>query len=376
LKNIESLKQELYSMINGGRVPHASIFVGKMGYGVLDVAMSFAQALLCTALDKNKIPCNECAACGKASKIIHPDFHFAFPVIKKGDKKRSDTTSKDFLGEWRELSAETLYFSMEDWARKIDAANKQLNINTTECNEIIKKLGLTAFEGGNKVLIIYMAEFLAKEGNRLLKLIEEPPENTYIILLAERQEALLNTILSRCQIFSVGPMSDEDIRTRLAGQIDDPDRLDFIVFLAQGDLHKAMNLAQGDTTDLSTDVISWLRNAYLFNKNPKAIIDWIEDFSKMSKTAQNAYLEYMLHFLREYQLSLFVPDTRLRLSEEEKNAAMRLKKIIDIEKVEKLSQICDTLYYNLSRNVNSKIELMNASIEINNLLHKKVVLSS
>lgn len=362
-------------MIAAGRAPHASIFIGKMGYGTLDIVLDYAQALLCT--DSNQgIPCNNCASCNKARKIIHPDLHFAFPVIKKGTKKRSDTTSKDFLPEWRELTADTRYFNLEDWAYKIDADNKQLNINTTECNEIIKKLGLKAFEGGNKVMIIYMAEFLAKEGNRLLKLIEEPPPNTFMILLAENQESILNTILSRCQIFGVSPMHDEDIKEELEKIDLSPERREFISFLANGDLRRALALGKDTSMDLSVDVITWLRHAYMLNKKPKILVDWVDDFSKLSKMAQNSFLEYMLHFLREFQLSLVHADFKLRLSKAEIDSAEKLKKIIDFQKVEKLSQICDTLYYNLSRNVNSKIELMNASIEINNLLHQKVVLSS
>ena len=362
-------------MIDAGRAPHASIFIGKMGYGTLDIVLDYAQALLCT--DSNQgIPCNNCASCNKARKIIHPDLHFAFPVIKKGTKKRADTTSKDFLPEWRELAAETRYFNLEDWAYKIDADNKQLNINTTECNEIIKKLGLKAFEGGNKVMIIYMAEFLAKEGNRLLKLIEEPPPNTFMILLAENQESILNTILSRCQIFGVSPMKDEYIKEELKKIDLSAEKQEFISFLANGDLRRALALGRDTSMDLSADVITWLRHAYMLNKKPKILVDWVDDFSKLSKMAQNSFLEYMLHFLREFQLSLIQSDFKLRLSKAEIDSAEKLKKIIDFQKVEKLSQICDTLYYNLSRNVNSKIELMNASIEISNLLHQKVVLSS
>lgn len=376
MRESDKLKQELYSLINAGRAPHASIFIGKIGFGTLDIVLDFAQALLCTDSDEVGTPCTNCTACHKAKKLIHPDLHFAFPVIKKGTKKRADTTSKDFLAEWREIVNETHYFNLEDWAGKIQADNKQLNINTTECNEIIKKLGLKAFEGGNKVMIIYLAEYLGREGNRLLKLIEEPPPNTFIILIAENQESILNTILSRCQIFGVSPMRDDRIKSELQTLSIEEEQQDFISFLANGDLRRALILAQNNSMDLSADVITWLRHAYLLNKKPKVLIEWVDDFSKLSKMAQNSFLEYVLHFLREFQLSLFDNQSKLRLSKEEIDSVEKLKNIIDFEKVEKLSQICDTLYYNLSRNVNSKIELMNASIDINNLLHKKVVLST
>ncbi len=375
MKSRESIISDIHNQIESERIPHATLFIGKMGYGTLDVALNFAQSLLC----KNKVNgayCGNCNSCHKTSKSIHPDLHFAFPVIKHEKKKREDTTSKDFLAEWREILAESRYFDQTDWANKLNAENKKLNINTTECNEIIKKLSLKSFEGGKKVLLIYLAEYLAKEGNRLLKIIEEPPSDTYIILVAEDQQKMLNTILSRCQIINTRPFTDEELLLLSEeGQMGTAFTEEGL-FIANGDLNRLINLGSSvEGQDHSSQVLNWLRYCYALNSQSRHLIDWIEQFAKLSKNAQNNFLEYFLHFLREYQLYLFTNQEKLRLKKSELELVEKMKKILDAEKLDKLSQICNTLYYNLGRNVNSKIEMMNASIEIHNLLHRKLVLS-
>ena len=362
----------LSQLVKADRVPHALLFIGNMGWGTLDVALELAEVLLCQNPQNGK-KCTTCNACLKSNRQLHPDLHFAFPVIKKDNKKREDTTSKDFLIEWREILESSRYFNGKEWAEKISAENKQLNINTTECNEIIKKLGLKSFEGSNKVMIIYLAEYLGKEGNRLLKLIEEPPEDTFLFLVAESQEMILNTILSRCQLFPVSPLSDQMINGYLSNYNIEDNRKEEIVFLSNGNLRTAQNLVNDQSRfDLSNQLLTWLRINYLFDKKPADVFSWVDGFAKLGKTSQNSFLEYLLHFLREYQLSLLT-DMPLRLSVSEQESAQKMKKIIDLHKVEKLSEIINNLHYNLSRNANTKIELAHTSMEICNLLHRKAV---
>lgn len=366
------ISKQLSQLVQSERVPHALLFLGKIGWGSLDIALGLAETLLCQNRQDGE-KCHECNACLKSKKQIHPDLHFAFPVIKKEKKERKDTTSKDFLIEWREMLETSRYFDKKEWAEKINAENKQLNINTKECNEIIKKLGLKSFEGANKIMIIYLAEYLGKEGNRLLKLIEEPPDDTFIFLVAENQEMILNTILSRCQLFPVPPIEDHIIRDFLEATDIDASKLDETVFLSEGNIRKAQKLSSDKSSfDLSDQLLNWLRLNYQFDAKPGEVFSWIDGFNKLGKTAQNSFLEYFLHFLREYQLSLLT-DMPLRLSLKEQESAQKMKKIIDLNKVEKLSEIINNLHYNLSRNANAKIELAHASMEISNLLRTKTV---
>ena len=157
--------------------------------------------------------CGVCASCVKAQQLIHPDIHFSYPVIPKktGDKP----LSVDFISEWREFIAQYPYGNIYDWLQFIGAENKQGNITAYECNDIIRKLSLKSFESGYKILIMWMPEYLGNEGNKLLKLIEEPPPNTLFILVAENESMILPTIISRTQLIKIPSLEKKDIETAL-----------------------------------------------------------------------------------------------------------------------------------------------------------------
>ncbi|HHS96139.1 MAG TPA: hypothetical protein ENJ45_06070, partial [Phaeodactylibacter sp.] len=203
-----TLKAQLCRMAQNAQIPHAQIFFGPEGCGKLALALAFAQYVLC----KNKSEadaCGQCSACIKAEKLIHPDIHFSFPTV--GTKM----TSNHYLPQWRDALSQNPYLHANQWLQFIGAENKQGNINVDECNNIIKKLSLKTFEADYKIMIIWLPEYLGKEGNRLLKLIEEPPEKTLFILVAENQERILPTILSRCQLLKVYALSDDEIKSAL-----------------------------------------------------------------------------------------------------------------------------------------------------------------
>lgn len=207
----ESVKAQLKQMASGGRLPHALLFLGPQGSGKLSLAMALAQYLLCENPGADDA-CGQCNQCNKAGKLIHPDLHFSYPTI--GTKAISD----HFLVNWRQAMADNPYLDVNQWLQGIGAENKQGNITKEECVNIIKKLSLKTFENNYKVLIMWLPEFLGKEGNRLLKVIEEPPESTIFILVAEDQELILNTILSRCQIVNIKALSDEEVTEGLVQQ--------------------------------------------------------------------------------------------------------------------------------------------------------------
>src|SRR5690606_26038094 len=180
-------------------------FLGKEGVGGLPLAISFAQYIFCENKSQDD-SCGQCASCLKIAKLMHPDLHFTFPTI--GAKPNF---SKNYLPQFRDFVRQTPYAGAFDWLQSIQAENKQGNISADECRDIIDRLNLTAFESGYKIQIIWRPEYLGKEGNMLLKLIEEPPENTLIFLVAENEEDILNTILSRTQKVLLPPLSAADI---------------------------------------------------------------------------------------------------------------------------------------------------------------------
>ena len=191
----------LRSMAQPGRMPHAMLLVGPEGSGKLPLALALAQYLLCEQRT-DADACGQCSNCRKLQILQHPDLHFVFPVV--GSKMTSD----QYLVQWRAALAENPYLNVNDWLQSIGAENKQGNISKEECLAIVKKLSLKSFESRSKVMLIWLPEYLGKEGNRLLKIIEEPPVDTYFILVAQQTELILNTILSRCQLLKVDAFSD------------------------------------------------------------------------------------------------------------------------------------------------------------------------
>lgn len=233
----QSAKTQLLRIATSGRLPHAMMLIGTPGSGDLPLSLAFAQYALCENPGEDD-SCGACSHCLKTSKLIHPDLHFSFPTVG------AEVTSDALLTEWRAAIAENPYQDINQWLQRIGTENKQGNINKKECVNIVQKLSLKNFEGRYKILLMWLPEYLGKEGNRLLKIIEEPPENTLIILIAQNQELILNTILSRCQLVRIVPLTDEKVEEGLISTLGIPvERARSIAQLADGDFNEALKIA-------------------------------------------------------------------------------------------------------------------------------------
>src|SRR6516225_2271587 len=206
------VKQHLVELVQSNRLSHALLFLGQEGSGALPMALAFAQYVVCEQ-PRDGDACGVCPPCIKAKQLIHPDIHYSYPDIPKkaGDKP----VSTDYGAEWREFIAQYPYGNSYDWLQFIGAENKQGNITAQECNDIIHKLNLKSFESGYKILVMWMPEYLGNEGNKLLKLIEEPPASTLFILVAENESLILQTILSRTQLVRIPLPEPADIQQGL-----------------------------------------------------------------------------------------------------------------------------------------------------------------
>lgn len=367
----QALKDYFLKIIDSGRVPHAIMMTGGDGYGKLALAIGLAALLEC----KNKTAegaCGTCSSCIKAQKNIHPDIHFSFPVIKKDNIKRQDTTSTYFLKEWREFLAEHPYGNITDWLTFLGAADKQANINVAECNEIIKNLSLMTYEGQYKIQIIWNADYLGKEGNRILKLIEEPADNTIIILILNNSNAVLNTLKSRCQSILVPPFSDEDIKVYVeANSSLSPKDKQELVHLVDGDLRLAIQSLSATQLNYSEDIMSWFR--YSYKADPEEVVGFIDTLIGNGKQEIINFLTYGLHFLREmHQLIAQDSSENIKLSDEEKVVAEKLIKLIDMSKIGQLEQIFTQSISHIRRNLSLKILLMSMTFEINAILKAEV----
>ena len=366
-----SLKSFFSKMIADERVPHALLFAGGEGHGKLALALGLTMFLQCKDRQDSG-PCGECSSCRRVMTHIHPDVHFAFPVIKKDKLLRSDTTSQHFLDEWRTFISEQPYGDINDWLLHLSAVDKSPNINVAECNQIVKNLSLMTFEGPYKVQIIWYAELLGKEGNRLLKLIEEPSDDTIIILITNNRNQVLNTIRSRCQIVNVPPISDEELRVFIQQnhELSEEDT-DELTFLSAGNIRKASILGRNNELNYSEDLMEWLRTAYACD--PEKVVDFVNELVANGKQELLHFLQYGCHFFREYLLFINTNDiTRLRLTQSEKEVAQKMQKIIDHNKTEAVHRLLEKMIGYMGRNLALKSLVMQMTLEINVILRSEV----
>lgn len=353
-------KSFLHQLAMSERVPHALIFLGKTGSGNLALALAFAQMLQCERPGPDG-GCGQCNACRKAAQFTHPDIHFSFPTV--GAKE----VSTSFLKEWRAALAENPYLDVNSWLQRLGADNKQGNITADECSAILKKLSLKAFEGRHKILVLWLPEYLGKEGNRLLKLIEEPPEQTIFLLAAENPDLILSTILSRCQIVKTDALTDAEVADGLAEKRTiDPERARQISFLADGDFNLALQLADNPDSDDANLLLDWLRKCW--RGDGLEMVKWTDEFAKMGRENQKQFLQYGLHFLREMMAFNLTADPNLRLRPVELQTAQNMSKVLDFQKITQVARIFNDNIFYIERNANPKILFLDTSIRLHKIM--------
>ena len=376
------IKAHLTKSVDAGRIPHAQLFVGSEGSGTLPMAIAYAQYILCQNTNAENTGGN--AACNlKFEHISHPDLHFAFPVTTN-DKVKRHPVSSHFLEEWRQLIKEQPYGNLFDWYKLLGVDNKQGQIGVDEAHDIVKALSLKSYEGGYKVMLIWMAEKMNTAcANKLLKLIEEPPDQTIFILVAEDEEQLISTIRSRCQALHFPPLSEVVIADGLVENYSiDMALATKIAQQAHGNYNKACDLVYQDSEDIQFEkwFVFWVRSAFKAKGNKSAIhdlISWSEEIAKTGRETQKQFLLFCINYFRQALLLNYNADSLVYL--EPKSPDFKLEKfapfvhdanIMDISK-----ELQDAIYH-IERNGNSKIILTDLSIKLTRLLHKKSQLNT
>ena len=378
----ELIKQRLKDLVQNNRLSHALLFLGREGSGSLPLAIAFAQYVLCEKVNpksKNKgislfggeieapgnfeDSCGECSSCLKVNKLIHPDLHFSYPSIKK-DSKHDRVLSTDFITEWREFISQFPYNNVADWIdflkenskNKIEnAANKQGNITVFECDDISHKVSLKSFESDYKILIMWMPEFLGKEGNKLLKLIEEPPPDTLFIFVAEDETAILPTILSRTQLVKIPLISDAAIQNVLTTKYSlSSEKAGQIAAISEGNFREALQIVENPEENLQGQIREWLN---LISKNNVSMqLKWIDDISKTGREKQKQFIKYFIHLLEQSIRAAFLGEDDLKLiPENERDFALRMNKIASSEAQEAIIKELDNSIYYIERNANAKL---------------------
>lgn len=361
----ESIKRYLLKSAQSDQVSHAQLFLGAEGSGNLALSIAYAQYLQC----RNKgaeDACGKCSSCIKANKLMHPDIHFSYPTI--GSKAKST----HFLTEWREAISKQPYINAYQWLQYIKAENKQGNITREECEAIIRKLSLRAYEGNYKVLIMWMPEYLGKEGNRLLKLIEEPPANTVFLLVAENPNLILNTILSRTQQLRIHRLPDVEIAEALVQRHEISENIARqMAILAEGNYNKALELLLNSNNDNQELLIRWL-GACLSNQ-AGILLQWVEEIAKLGRENQKNFIKYVLYFLRQCFLLRLGQTKTNSLDKQELQFAQQLMQKMTLEHFEAIIALLDNASYHVERNANPKILFLHLSIQIGE--HYRMVMS-
>ncbi|MFZ5976906.1 MAG: ATP-binding protein [Bacteroidota bacterium] len=386
-----ALKKQLVAMVQQNRLGHALLLIGKEGSGALPLAVAFAQWMVCqpgkhasapaaalfgeqeSSIEKTDFISPEAISnmpnFSRATQFMHPDLHFSYPVIpkKSGDKP----ISTDYFKEWKEFIRQYPYGNVYDWLQFIGAENKQGNITAEECNDIMRKLNLKSFESAYKVLVLWMPEYLGKEGNKLLKLIEEPPANTLFILVAEQEEGILPTLVSRCQLIRVPLIEKQDIEAALIERAYLPaDKAALIASVCGGNYREALQMIQHAESDWQSLLREWL-NATL-KAGPAAQLKFIDEMTKTGREKQKQFLRYFIHLLEQSLHIRLLGIEAATCLPTESDFAQRLNKIASVTQQQAIVEELDNAIYYIERNANAKMLFMALTIKLQYIIQNKV----
>lgn len=391
------LSSQLTGLLQQNRLSHALLFLGREGSGALPVALAFAQYIVCennginkkvvapqepslfgepelsndpiAGLSDQSDSCGVCAACTKAAAMVHPDIHYSYPVIpaKSGDKP----VSTDYITEWREFISKTPYGNSYDWLQYIGAENKQGNITAHECNDIIRKMSLKSFESSYKILIMWMPELLGKEGNKLLKLIEEPPPDTVFILVAENEALILQTILSRTQLVKVTQPSAREIEDALMALDVSPAKAKQIALTSEGNYHEALQQLQHGEDDWEVMLRDWLN--CIVKQNLPAQIKMIEELAKLGREKQKQFIKYFIHLIEQSVRISYIDDPS-PAEGSHADFAGRFSKLCNLSQQEAIIEELDKASYYIERNANAKMLFHALTIRLFHIIRNNSVI--
>ena len=360
----ESIKTNLHQLIDSGQVPHAMLFCGASGSGKLPMAIAMASALLCKGSGEEK-PCGTCSGCRMAEKLAHPDLHFVFPVIK-AEGKSGKPVSDNYIKEWRELLLDTPYFDRNEWLDRMKISNQQIMIYEAESDLIQQKLNIMSSQGGYKVMIIWLPEMMnIAAANKLLKILEEPPQKTVFILVSDEPEKLLTTIQSRTQRIDFPPLSESDIRDALmernAISADDARE---IAHISEGSYVKALEQIHiNEDRELFLDMfISLMRLSY--TRQVRDLRDWVENVAGWGRERQKNFLRYGGRLIRENFIYNFRQPNINFLTRREADFSVRFARFINEKNVIDIMEEFSNAEHDIERNGNARILLFDFTLKM------------
>ena len=371
----KELIKGLAQKVNSGRLAHSFLLTGPAGSGKLSVAIKFAELILSVKYVGDDLGLAGCAQ--RVNNLTHPDLHFVFPV-NTNTRIRSKATSKHFAKEWRESVIENPYITISQWLKKIDISNKKGNISVNEAEDINRIMSLKSYEGGSKVMIVWLAEKMNTEcANKLLKLIEEPRPKTVFVLLTENPSAILPTIKSRCQIINTNPIESGEISDSLSKDHGvDTNTANKIANQCGGDYSVALNLFKSESIEVDFEnlFIEWVRLAFKVKTNKSVVRDlmaWAEKISKHPKETQKQFLMFALELFRKSVLSNYKSVFYDNSFDDKSFDFKKFSPFIHDNNIIELYKEINRSIYELNRNGNSKIIITDLSLKLTRLIHQK-----
>jgi len=360
----EEIKQRLIQEANEGRIPHAQLVYGPEGVGKMPLVIAYARYISCANRGETDA-CGVCPSCVKFNKLVHPDVHFVFPIVNKA-KSPKVSVCADFLPQWREQLLTSPYFSLNHWLNRIEAENKQAQIFASESDEILKKLSLKSSEGGNKITVVWLPEKMNPVcANKLLKLLEEPPEKTVFLLVSEAPEQILQTILSRTQRLNVRKIGEACIDEALRAKYQIlPADSESIAHLANGSFIKALETIHlNEENRLFFDLfVGLMRLSY--QRKIKEMKMWSEQVAGMGRERQKNFLEYCQRMIRENFIFNLRRNDLTYMTMDEQNFATRFAPFVNERNVTGIMDELSEAQLHIEQNVNAKMVFFDFSLKM------------
>ena len=359
----------LRNSVAENRVSHALLFYGPEGSGKFAIALAFARYISCENRSAEDA-CGKCPSCSKYDKLIHPDLHFVFPVIKK--KSNTEPVSDHFISQWRQMVLRSPWFSLATWTEAMEVANEQALIPVAESAEIIRKLSLKSFESDFKIMIIWLPEKMnAETANKILKIIEEPPARTLFILVSEEDDKLLPTITSRCQHIRIPAIPSEDLSAHLVTAMGvDPVRAPEIAAIANGNLVRAMELIrEDDNSAVYLDRFTRLMRT-AWTRDIHALVTWSEETAALGRERQKSFLSYSLRMIREnFILNFNGRENKLvYLTRAEDEFSDKFHPFINEKNISALNREFNLAYAHVESNGNTKMIFLDLALKTMRLI--------
>ena len=363
----EDAKQRFRQMVREKRVPQGIMLCGKQGVGKMALAMAFAAYLLCEHHDEQDDACETCRQCAMLRKWEHPDLHFTYPTIKQpASSSEHQPTSDEYAREWHAMICKSTYFTLEDWMEQMNGTNQQAIITGAESDELAKKLSMKSSQGGYKVSIIWLPERMnPTSANKLLKLLEEPPQHTVFIMVSEAPEKLLDTIRSRVQRIDIKQIATEEIEKALVERRGlEPDTAHNIARVAGGSWNKAVSeLDTGNENRMFLDMfIMLMRLAYM--RNIHDLKKWSDAVGEFGREKQKRMLVYFMHMIRENFMFNFKQPELCYMTQEEANFSKNFARYVNEANVLGICALLERALRDISQNANGKIVFFDMALKM------------